>query len=101
MPGTSCRAKRPNLGCSTRANRGLVGTVVAAMPKVGAGVLGGDAVERGAERPLEGVLVARRDPTQLGLDLRPGRLDRAQVRRIGRQVAVGEAGAVEQLAQLG
>src|SRR3954463_4329546 len=49
---SSSRAERPNRGCSTRANRGLVGTVVAAMAEVGPGVLGRDAVERGAERPL-------------------------------------------------
>ena len=35
-----------------RANRALVGTIVATVAEVGPGVLGGDAVERGAERPL-------------------------------------------------
>src|SRR5689334_24401165 len=90
--GRSSRAR------NARANRSLVGTVVAAVAEVGRGVRGGDAVERGAERLMQGVLVARGHPAQLGLDLRPGGLDRAQVRRIGRQVAVGETRTVQQLA---
>jgi uncharacterized caspase-like protein len=35
-----------------RANRGLVGTTIAAVTEVGPGVLGGDAVQRRAERPV-------------------------------------------------
>src|SRR3954469_20946699 len=82
---------------STRANRRLAGTLVAAVAEVGRCVLDGDAVERRAERPVQLLRGARRDPTQLGLDLRAGRLERPQGRRVGRQVAVGEAGPVQQL----
>src|SRR5690348_3299116 len=74
---------------AVRANRELVGTLVAAVAEAGPGVGGGDAVEGGAERLVQGVLVPRRDAAQLGLDLGPRRLDRAQVGRVGRQVAVG------------
>src|SRR5690349_24686877 len=97
--GTNNDAARSYSG--VRANRGLAGTLVSAVAEVGGGVRGRDPVERRAERPVRGVLVARRDPAQLGLDLRPGRLDRAQVGRVGRQVAVGEAGAAQQLAYRG
>src|SRR4051812_24185381 len=68
---------------NVRANRNLVGTVIAAVAEVGPGILGGDAVERRAERPVQGVDVASRHAAQLALHLRPGRLDRAQVGRVG------------------
>src|SRR3954471_16472891 len=90
-----CRGKALLGTLVARANRGLAGTLVSAVAEVGGGVCGRDPVERRAERPVQGVLVAHRDPAQLGLHLRPGRLDRAQVGRVGRQVAVGEAGAVQ------
>src|SRR3712207_8215122 len=41
------------------------------------------------------------DAAQVGFDLGPGGLDGVHVRRVGRQVAVGEAGAGEQVAHLG
>src|SRR5690348_13131762 len=81
-------------GHPTRANRTLVGTLVAAVAEVGPGVRGGDAVERGAERPVQLRRGTRGDPAQLGLHLGPGGLDRVEVRRVGGQVAVGEAGPV-------
>src|SRR3954464_5475112 len=39
-----------DLRWAARANRALVGTIVATVAEVGPGILGGDAVERGAER---------------------------------------------------
>src|SRR4051794_39868481 len=80
---------------------GSAGTLVSAVAEVGGGVRGRDPVERRAERPVRGVLVARRDPARLGPHLRPCRPDRARVGRAGRRAAAGEAGAVQQLAYLG
>src|SRR5689334_24921828 len=99
MPETWGRLSSRSI-TGSRAKRELVGMLVAAVAEVGPGVRGGDAVEGGAERPVQGVLVPRRDAAQLGLHPGPRRLDRAQVRRVGRQVAVREAGAVEQLPHL-
>src|SRR3954466_9731790 len=61
--GLGCRV--PDELCRS-GNRPLVGTIVAAVAEVGPGVRGGDAIERRAEPPVQGVLVPRRDPAQLG-----------------------------------
>src|SRR3954451_3943727 len=84
----SAIVRPPWIDPDTRANRRLVRTVIAAVAEVGPGILGGDAVERRADRPVQGVDVASGHAAQLTLHLRPGRLDRAQVGRVGGQVAV-------------
>jgi hypothetical protein len=66
MPGPSFRAERSNLDCSTRANRELVGTLVAAVAEVGPDVIGRDAIERRVERPVR-ALVSR--PTKCPSDI--------------------------------
>src|SRR3954451_1239018 len=60
---------------TARANRRLVRTVIAAVAEVGPGILGGDAVERRADRPVQGVDAASRQAAQLALHLstRPAR----------------------------
>ena len=89
-----------NLGCSTRAACGSISGRVAGEAEPAAGILRGDGRERRAERGLQGLLRAGADRPQPGLELGPGLLDRVHVRRVGRQVAVAQAGAVERLAHL-
>ncbi len=50
---------------------------------------------------MQGVGRAGGDAAQVGFDLGPRRLNRVEIGRVGRQVAVGEAGAIEQPAQFG
>src|SRR3954449_8208206 len=73
---------------------------VAGEAEPAAGILRGDGRERRAEGGLQGLLGAGADRPQPGLELGPGRLDRAHVRRVGRQVAVARPGAAERLAHL-
>ena len=83
-----------------RADCGSVRGRVAGEAEPAAGILGGDGGERRAEGGLQGLLRAGADRPQPGLELGPGLLDRVHVRRVGRQVAVAQAGAVERLAHL-
>src|SRR3954452_5225860 len=52
-------------GCSTTANRRLVGTKVTTMVEEACGILSGDAVESGTERLLECLDRARSDAAQV------------------------------------
>jgi len=54
-----------NPGCSTTADRRLVGTKVATMAEETCGILSGDAVESGTERLLECLDRARSDAAQI------------------------------------
>src|SRR6478752_222160 len=78
------------IGAST-ANRRLVGTGIAAVSEEGGGILSGDAVERGSKRLSKSLDGARSDPPQIGLHLSPARLDRAEVRAVAGQIAIGKA----------
>src|SRR3954466_5881144 len=78
-----------------RADCGSVRGGVAGEAEPAPGVLGGDGGERGAERLLEGLLRAGADRAQARLELGPGPLDGVEVGRVGREIAVGEPGAVE------
>jgi hypothetical protein len=84
-----------NLGCSTRADFGPVGSGVAGEPEPAPGVLGGDRGQCGPESGLELVEAPRRLGPETALQLRPAGLDRVQVGRVGRQVAVRDAGGVQ------
>src|SRR3954466_9261867 len=78
-----------------RADCGSVRGGVAGEAEPAPGILGGDGGERGAERLLEGLLRAGADRAQARLELGPGPLDGVEVGRVGREIAVGEPGAVE------
>src|SRR5689334_4215833 len=84
---------RPDLDLT--ADRRSVGTGIAAMPEEGSGILSGDAVERGSQRLLQRLDGARGDPAKVGFHLGPARLDRAEVRAVAGQVAIGKAGSIE------
>src|SRR6185437_3955240 len=73
------------------ANRRLVGTGIAAVSEEGGGILSGDAVERGSKRLSKSLDGARSDPPQIGLHLSPARFDRAEVRAVAGQIAIGKA----------
>src|SRR6476660_6055613 len=75
----------------TTANRMLVGTGIAAVSEEGGGILSGDAVERGSKRLSKSLDGARSDPPQIGLHLGPARFDRAEVRAVAGQIAIGKA----------
>src|SRR5690242_17683703 len=92
-PRSPCRTRRPPTICSsaTTAYRRLVGTGIAAVSEEGRGILSGDAVECGSKRLLQRLDGARSDPAQIGLHLGPARFDRAEVRAVGRQVAIRKA----------
>src|SRR5690242_21901171 len=73
------------------ADRRSVGTGIAAMSEEGSGILSGDAVERGRECLFQSLDGACGDPAEVGFHLGPTRLDRAEVRTVGRQIAIGKA----------
>jgi len=73
------------------AHRRLVGTSIAAVSEEASGILSGDAVERGSKCLLQRLDGARGDPAQIGFHLGPTRFDRAQVRAVAGQVAIGKA----------
>src|SRR3954467_4661930 len=85
----------------SRADCGSVRGGVAAQPEPAAGVPGGDRGQRRAEGGFQGLPRAGADRSQPRLELRPGRLDRVHVGRVGREiryygadsVAVGESPA--------
>src|SRR3954451_12618901 len=83
------------------ANRGSLETVIPAVPEEACGILCGDAAECRTDRCMQGVDRARTDLAQLGLELGPGGLDRAQIRAVGRQVAIGEPRTLEHGLHLG
>src|SRR3954462_13131908 len=85
----------------TIANRGSLETVIPAVPEEACGILCGDAAECRTDRCMQGVDRARTDLAQLGLELGPGGLDRAQIRAVGRQVAIGEPRTLEHGLHLG
>src|SRR4051794_1637187 len=84
-PGTIC------LISTTTADRRLVGTSIAAVSEEASGILSGDAVESGSERLLQCLNSARGDPAEVGFHLGPSGFDRAEVRTVGRQIAIGKA----------
>src|SRR5690242_4065129 len=73
------------------AYRRLVGTGIATVSEAASGILSGDAVERGGKRLFKGFDSTCADPAQIGFHLGPGGFDRAEVRTVGRQVAIGKA----------
>src|SRR3954449_12966169 len=73
------------------AYRRLVGTSIAAVPEEASGILSGDAVEGGSKRLLQGLEGVRGDPPQMGFHLGPSGFNRAEVRAVGRQIAIGKA----------
>src|SRR3954454_15713929 len=73
------------------AYRRLVGTSIAAVPEEASGILSGDAVEGGSKRLLQGLEGVRGDPPQVGFHLGPSGFNRAEVRAVGRQIAIGQA----------
>src|SRR3954464_10071168 len=73
------------------ADRRLVGTSIAAVSEEASGILSGDAVESGSERLLQCLNSARGDPAEVGFHLGPSGFDRAEVRTVGRQIAIGKA----------
>src|SRR5689334_16291151 len=76
---------------STTANHRSVGTGIATVSEEGSGILSGDAVERGSECVLQRLDGACGDPAEVGFHLGPGGLDRAEVRAIAGQVAIGKS----------
>src|SRR6476469_3722960 len=86
----SAKSRRRPVTPST-AYRRLVGIGIATMSEEGGGILSGDAVERGSERLLQRLDGACGDPAQIGLHLGPARLDRAEVRAVAGQIAIGKA----------
>src|SRR6185295_12868530 len=77
--------------CLATAYRRLVGTGIAAVSEEAGGILSGDAVERGSKRLSKSLDGARSDPPQIGLHLSPARFDRAEVRAVAGQIAIGKA----------
>src|SRR3954454_20002653 len=96
---TNCRLRlwhaRPCRSDNTTAvstrDRRLVGTSIAAVSEEASGILSGDAVESGSERLLQCLNSARGDPAEVGFHLGPSGFDRAEVRTVGRQIAIGKA----------
>jgi hypothetical protein len=60
------------------------------VPEEAGGILSGDTVESGSKRLLQRLDGARGDPPQIGLHLGPSGFDRAQVRTVGGQIAIGK-----------
>ena len=87
----SARACRKTSGYLLTAYRRLVGTSIAAVPEEASGILSGDAVEGGSKRLLQGLEGVRGDPPQMGFHLGPSGFNRAEVRAVGRQIAIGKA----------
>src|SRR5690349_14636636 len=73
------------------ANHRSVGTDIATVSEEGSGILSGDAVERGSECVLQRLDGACGDPAEVGFHLGPARLNRAEVRTIAGQVAIGKS----------
>src|SRR3954464_13341002 len=73
------------------AYRRLVGTGIAAVPEEAFGILSGDAVERGSECLLQRLDGTRGMPPQIGFHLGPSGFDRAEIRTVGGQIAIGKA----------
>src|SRR5689334_13077641 len=73
------------------ANHRSVGTDIATVSEEGSGILSGDAVERGSECVLQRLDGACGDPAEVGFHLGLARLNRAEVRTIAGQVAIGKA----------
>src|SRR5690349_11490442 len=73
------------------AYRRLVGTGIAAVSEEAPGILSGDAIESGSNRLLQRLDSARGDPPQIGFHFGPSGFDRAQVRAVGGQIAIGKA----------
>src|ERR1700760_3001712 len=97
-----CRSEAENLSpapsgdvqsadSAATAYRRLVGTSIAAMSEERSGILSGNAVERGSECLFQSLDGARGDPAEVGLYLGPARLDRAEVRAVGWQIAIRKA----------
>src|SRR4051794_4739837 len=86
----SCSTGNQFITAST-ADRRLVGTSIAAVSEEASGILSGDAVESGSERLLQCLNSARGDPAEVGFHLGPSGFDRAEVRTVGRQIAIGKA----------
>src|SRR3954471_13386625 len=78
-----------------RADCGSFGGRVAGEAEPAAGILGGDGGERRAEGGLQGLLRAGADRTEARLELGPVPLDGVEVGRVGREIAVGQPGAVQ------
>ena len=55
------------------------------------GILSGDAIEGGSKRLLQRLDNARGGPAQIGFHLGPSGFDRAEVRALGGQIAIGKA----------
>src|SRR3954447_22416329 len=89
------QAKPPPRGSSmaavATADRRSVRTGIAAMSEEGDGILSGDGFERGSQRLLQCLDAARGDPAKVGFHFGPAWLDRAKVRAIAGQVAIGKA----------
>src|SRR5689334_16092067 len=73
------------------ADRRSVGTGIAAMSEEGSGILSSDAVERRSECLLQRLDGACGDPAEVGFHLGPAGFDRAQVRAVAGQIAIGKA----------
>src|SRR5689334_24297754 len=92
-PSTHCgRVSRMfRLSGVTTANHRSVGTGIATVSEEGSGILSGDAVERGSECVLQRLDGACGDPAEVGFHLGPARLNRAEVRAIAGQAAIGKS----------
>src|SRR4051812_42556441 len=73
------------------AHRRLVGTSIAAVSEEASGILSGDAIEGGSQRLLQRLDRARGDPAQISFHFGPSGFDRAEVRAVGGQIAIGKA----------
>src|SRR5215212_2344914 len=87
----TCLQPAPNGQSRTIANRRLVGTSIATVSEEASGILSRDTIESGSKCLLQSLDGARGDPAQIGFHLGPTGFDRAQVRTVAGQVAIGEA----------
>src|SRR3954454_689414 len=88
---TKLRSRCRGVGGLITANRRSVGTSRATVSEEVGGMLSSDAAKSGSERLFKSLDGVRGDAPQIGLHLGPSGLDRAQVRTVGGQKAIGEA----------
>src|SRR4051794_31487528 len=83
--------RMPSASPATTAHRRLVRTSIAAVSEEASGILSGDAIEGGSQRLLQRLDRARGDPAQISFHFGPSGFDRAEVRAVGGQIAIGKA----------
>src|SRR6478609_1154540 len=91
VSSTATFPRRRSRSGRTTADRRLVGIGIATMSEEGSGILSGNAVASGSECLLQRLDGARGDPAEVGFHLGPARLDRAEVRAVAGQIAIGKA----------